>query len=84
MTNSMTRIYDVYIIGNYLFKVYFLGLACLPWLCNLGGVVNYKYFCPMAYAWDTGGGVVFACNLDIFFGKLVTCTHYGATYWDNL
>ena len=38
----------------------------------------------MAYAWDTRGGAVFACNLDIFFGKLVTCTHYGATYWDNL
>jgi len=32
----------------------------------------------------TGGYWVLVCNLTIFFGKLVTCTHYGATYWDTL
>ena len=42
------------------------------------------YFSLCAYAWDSGGPSAFACNIDIFFGKLVTCTHYGATYWDNL
>ena len=80
----MTRMYDVYIIGSYLSKVYFFGLLVVVVALVINDKTNYKYFCPMTHAWDTGGGAVFACNLDIFFGKLVTCTHYGATYWDNL
>jgi len=61
------------------------GVVCL-W-CVLGGVHLENrniYFLPCAYARDTGGPGAFACNLAIFFGKLVTCTHYGATCWDNL
>ena len=43
-----------------------------------------EIFISCTHAWDTGDSPVFACNLAIFFGKLVTCTHYGATYWGNL
>ena len=61
------------------------GVVCL-W-CVLGGVhLENKniYFLPCTHARDTGGPGAFACNLAIFFSKLVTCTHYGATYWDTL
>ena len=43
-----------------------------------------EIFISCTHAWDSGGHTHIACNLAIFFGKLVTCTHYGATYWDNL
>ena len=64
----------------------FCGWCVCLW-CVLG-VVNLEkkdiYFLPCTHARDTGGPGAFACNLAIFFGKLVTCTHYGATYWGNL
>ena len=75
--------YYAYTISNLSFNFYFLGLACLPWYVFLE-VVKCKDLLPCAYAWDSGGGIALACNLAIFFSKLVTCTHYGATYWDNL
>ena len=57
---------------------------CLP--LAISETINDKkiYFSSCTHAWDTGDSPAFACNLDIFFGELVTCTHYGATYWDTL
>ena len=42
MTNSMTRIYYAYTIGNLPFKFYFLGCwwLCLPWLSMIGQIIN--------------------------------------------
>ena len=62
------------------------GVVCL-WFVSMKQD-NQKckeiYIFCRAYARDTPGPPAFACNLDIFFSELVTCTHYGATYWDNL
>ena len=46
--------------------------------CDLGFSVT------VILASATGGLPISICNIAIFFGKLVTCTHYGATYWGNL
>ena len=43
-----------------------------------------EIFILRTHAWDSGGHTHIACNLAIFFDELVTCTHYGATYWDTL
>ena len=65
-----------YFLYNY--KVYSLILGKVVVL----GFINVIFF--IEYATATGGDWVLVCNLAIFFGKLVTCTHYGATYWDNV
>ena len=83
MTNHITRV-----IYDDVLAILLLGFMFWECLFAFGyvflEVVKYKDLLPYGYAWDTGGGRALACNLDIFFGKLVTCTHYGATYWDNL
>ena len=65
----------------YRFRFWLGWWLCLPLVFSL---IRKIYFLPCTHARVTGGVWVFACNLDIFFGKLVTCTHYGATYWDTL
>ena len=53
------------------------------YLYVLSRVIKIYFYC-VTHAWDSGGPGAFACNIAIFFDKLVTCTHYGATYWDNV
>ena len=41
-------------------------------------------FRACAYARVTPGPPAFACNVDIFLRKIVSCTSYGATLWDSV
>ena len=43
-------------------------------------MIEKIYFYRVTHAWDTGDSPVFACNLDIFLCKIVTCMSYGATF----
>ena len=80
MTNYITRI-----IYDDVLAILLLGFMLWVCLSAFGHVflevVKYKDLLPYGYAWDTGGGRALACNLDIFLCEIVTCTHYGATYW---
>ena len=83
MTNTQTRACHVAF-----YKMFGCFIDCFVWLALLPLVIirlsmikKRKNIYMYAHARDTPTPPVFACNLDIFFGKLVTCTHYGATYW---
>ena len=87
MTNGITRHVIRRDRGNY--YAWCLPLACsfdCLWSVCINDVskTNKKIPIACAYAWVTGGGVAYACNVAIFLCEIVTCTSYGATLWDSV